>query len=76
MPCTSEYESTSSIEVALGLASTPTSWTCDPADPSIALASSIAVVVSGHMVVHSESLKPRITTLPRKLRRETAGRID
>ena len=39
---------------------------CEPAAPSIALASSIAVVVSGQIVVHSESLKASITTLPRK----------
>ena len=38
----------------------------EPALPSIAFASSIAVVVSGQIVVHSESLNARITTLPRK----------
>ena len=39
--------------------------------PSIALASSIAVVVNGHTVVHSESLNARMTTLPRNECSET-----
>ena len=37
----------------------------------MARASTIAVVVSGQIVVHSESLKARITTLPRNDRSET-----
>ena len=59
------------IEVASGLASIPSSWTFEPAAPSICLASTIAVVVSGQIVVHSESLKARITTRPRKECSET-----
>ena len=58
-------------EVAVGLASMPRSCTREAAAPSMARASTIAVVVSGQIVVHSESLKARITTLPRNDRSET-----
>ena len=39
--------------------------------PSRRWAATIAVVVSGQIVVHSESLKARITTWPRKERSDT-----
>ena len=51
--------------MALGLASTPSSWTRLPAAPSSCLASSMLTVVSGHTVVHWESTNARMTALPR-----------
>src|ERR1700761_6627242 len=51
--------------MASGLASTPSSWTWLPAGPSNCLASSMLCVVSGQTVVHSESSKDSMTTLPR-----------
>ncbi len=57
---------TSEILVAAGLASTPISWTLLPALPSSCLAASMLSDVSGQTVVHSESVKARMTTLPRK----------
>src|SRR6185437_13412837 len=51
--------------MASGLASTPSSCTLLPAGPSSCLASSMLCVVSGHIVVHSESSKASMTTLPR-----------
>src|SRR5215467_3511015 len=51
--------------MASGLASTPSSCTLLPAGPSSCLASSMLCVVSGHTVVHSESSKASMTTLPR-----------
>jgi hypothetical protein len=71
IPCSSGYARTSAIEVAARLASIPSSATRDEADPSIAFASSIAVVVSGQIVVHSESVNARITTSRRKDRSDT-----
>src|SRR5215469_10947504 len=56
---------TSDTDVAWGLASTPSSWTLAPAGPSSCRASTMLTVVSGHTVVHSESTKARMTTLPR-----------
>src|SRR5437773_1477834 len=56
---------TSDTDVALGLASTPSSWTLPPAAPSSCRASTMLTVVSGHTVVHSESTNARMTTLPR-----------
>src|ERR1700722_9434308 len=51
--------------MASGLASTPSSCTWSPAAPSNCLASTIDCVVSGQTVVHSESSKDSMTTLPR-----------
>src|SRR5580692_8151062 len=51
--------------MASGLASTPSSCTWLPAGPSSCLACSMLCVVSGQTVVHSESSKPSMTTLPR-----------
>lgn len=73
IPCSSEYDSTSSSEVAAGFASIPSSCTREPAAPSIALASNIAAVVSGHSVVHSESSNASSTTLPRNDRKDTGS---
>ena len=57
--------------VASGLASIPSSCTWSPALPSRSLAATMLAVVSGQMVVHSESVKARITTLPRKALSDT-----
>ena len=57
--------------VASGLAPIPTSSTPEAAGPSRAFAWSMAVVVSGQMVVHSGSLKESTTTLPRMELSET-----
>ncbi len=51
--------------MAAGFASTPSSWTESPALPSSSFAMTIDCVVSGQTVVHSESLKARMTTRPR-----------
>ena len=51
--------------MAVGFASTPSSWTESPALPSSSFAKTIDCVVSGQTVVHSESLKARMTTRPR-----------
>src|SRR5438270_13106326 len=51
--------------MASGLASTPSSCTLLPAGPSSCLASSMLCVVSGQTLVHSESSKASMTTLPR-----------
>src|SRR6266550_792292 len=51
--------------MASGLASMPSSCTCLPAGPSSCLASSMLCVVSGQIVVHSESSNASMTTLPR-----------
>src|ERR1700742_2620377 len=56
---------TFAVLIASGLASTPSSCTWSPALPSICLASSMASVVSGQTVVHSESTKLSSTALPR-----------
>src|SRR6202035_5699363 len=55
---------TSDTLIASGLASTPSNWTELPALPSSSFASTIDCVVSGQTVVHSESSKDRMTTLP------------
>ena len=65
IPWNSEYDRTSETEIAVGLASMPSSWTWDPAAPSMVLASSSAAVVIGPSVVDSGSVNARITTLPR-----------
>jgi hypothetical protein len=49
----------------------PISATLAAAGPRSCLAWSMAVVVSGQMVVHSGSLNERTTTLPRSERNET-----
>src|SRR5689334_252820 len=51
--------------MASGVAATPSSCTWLPAGPSSCLASSMLCVVSGQTVVHSESSKASMTTLPR-----------
>src|SRR5215472_15770374 len=51
--------------MASGLASTPSSCTWLPAGPSSCLACSMLCVVSGQMLVHSESSNASMTTLPR-----------
>src|SRR6266516_5934827 len=51
--------------MASGLASTPSSCTWLPAEPSSCLACSMLCVVSGQTVVHSESSNASMTTLPR-----------
>src|SRR6478735_2384868 len=51
--------------MASGLASTPSSCTWLPAEPSSCLACSMLWVVSGQTVVHSESSIASMTTLPR-----------
>src|SRR5579875_1285004 len=65
MPCAREYDITSATLMASGLASTPSSWTFSPALPSSSFASTMLWVVSGQIVVHSESVNARMTTLPR-----------
>src|ERR1700744_3219885 len=56
---------TFAVLIASGLASTPSSGDWSPALPSICLASSMASVVSGQTVVHSETTKLSSTALPR-----------
>src|ERR1700759_4763682 len=56
---------TFAVLIASGLASIPSSWTWSPALPSICLASSMARVVSGQTVVHSESTNASTPALPR-----------
>ncbi len=65
MPWAAEYALTSATLVAIGLASIPISWTPKACVPSIPMAWSMLVVVSGQIEVHSESTKARTTTFPR-----------
>ncbi len=48
----------------------PSSCTWSAAAPSSSLASSMLAVVSGHTVVHCESVNARMTTLPRNWRND------